>query len=333
MNLVRMRNVVRVEDVVELAKASGSDFRVVAPGVESGDALLTGEFRQVRLRSGLMLHATDAREIHDLRTEATQSAGLTVSLFLQGSVRAWFGDRPFEMGSRAVGAARQIEAVAVARTHPDRFARQSAKGMHIRKVNVTVTPEWLENGGLAPLSGHSAATRFSRNHLASIRWKASPRLMLLAQQLLKPPPLAPQLQNLYCESRAIDMICDALLTMTDAPADDVLQSVHPVHLRRVRDACEFIEQHLNGELTLQIISQAAGLNPNSLQRVFRMVQGVTIFEYVRSCKLDRARDALERDSISVGRAAYLAGYSSSANFATAFRRRFGVSPKQIRDRY
>jgi AraC-like DNA-binding protein len=129
------------------------------------------------------------------------------------------------------------------------------------------------------------------------------------------------------------MVSEALLAMTDAPADEAFQSVHPIHLRRVRDACEFIEQHLHDELTLQIISQAAGLNPNSLQRVFRAVQGVTIFEYVRSSKLDRAREALERDSISVGKAAYLAGYTSSANFATAFRRRFGVSPKQIRARY
>lgn len=78
--------------------------------------------------------------------------------------------------------------------------------------------------------------------------------------------------------------------------------------------------------------QAAGLNPNSLQRVFRAVQRVTIFEYVRSRKLDGAREALERDNVSVGEAAYLAGYTSSANFATAFRRRFGVSPRQIRDR-
>lgn len=326
------RNLVRVDDIAELAKVSGSHFRVVNPGLQGADPLLSGEFRQVQLRSGLTLHATDTREMHDLRTEAIQLPGLTVSLFLEGSVRAWFGGRPFEMGSRAAGPPRQIEAIAIARTRADQFARESTKGMHVRKVNVTVTPEWLENGGLAPLSGHSAATGFSRNHLASMRWTASARLTLVAQQLLRPPPLSPQLQALYCESRAIDMISEALQAMTEAPRTDASQGVHPVHLRRVHAACEFIEQHLNDELTLHTISQAAGLNPNSLQRVFRAVQGVTIFEYVRSRKLDGAREALERDNVSVGEAAYLAGYTSSANFATAFRRRFGVSPRQIRDR-
>jgi AraC-like DNA-binding protein len=75
------------------------------------------------------------------------------------------------------------------------------------------------------------------------------------------------------------------------------------------------------------------MNPGSLQRAFRALHGVTIFEYVRACKLDRARDALERDNISVGEAAHLVGYRTLGNFSTAFRRRFGITPRQIRGLY
>ena len=42
--------------------------------------------------------------------------------------------------------------------------------------------------------------------------------------------------------------------------------------------------------------------------------------------------ALERDGASVAEAAYIAGYASAANFATAFRRFFGTSPKNFRAR-
>ena len=43
-----------------------------------------------------------------------------------------------------------------------------------------------------------------------------------------------------------------------------------------------------------------------------------------------ARDAMERDGISVAEAAYDAGYSSPANFSTAFKRMFGLSPREAK---
>jgi AraC-like DNA-binding protein len=42
-----------------------------------------------------------------------------------------------------------------------------------------------------------------------------------------------------------------------------------------------------------------------------------------------AREALERDGMSVAQAAYIAGYTSAANFATAFRRFFGTTPENV----
>ncbi|WP_234826951.1 helix-turn-helix transcriptional regulator [Rhodopseudomonas palustris] len=98
-------------------------------------------------------------------------------------------------------------------------------------------------------------------------------------------------------------------------------------------ACAFIDAHLDQDLTLQTIAAAAGLNPGSLQRAFRLTHGDTIFEYVWGRKLDHARALLERDNISVGEAAHLVGYRTLGNFSTAFRRRFGITPRQIRPRY
>ncbi|WP_092496768.1 helix-turn-helix domain-containing protein [Faunimonas pinastri] len=36
--------------------------------------------------------------------------------------------------------------------------------------------------------------------------------------------------------------------------------------------------------------------------------------------------AIERNGVSIAEAAFLAGYSSPANFSTAFRKAFGLSP-------
>jgi AraC-like DNA-binding protein len=57
-----------------------------------------------------------------------------------------------------------------------------------------------------------------------------------------------------------------------------------------------------------------------------------VFHYVRKIKLDQARVALETGKLTIAQAAFVAGYSSAANFATAFRRVFGFSPKDARSR-
>ncbi|MFT3938133.1 helix-turn-helix transcriptional regulator [Rhodopseudomonas sp.] len=285
----------------------------------------------MHLRSGLTLHTTDTREMHNLHTEATQPPGLTIALFLQGRVRVWLGGQLVELGGGEDDG--DIEAVAIARSAPDSFVRQSVKGAHIRKVNVTVSPEWLDQEALASSAECAEALRFLRGHLTTRRWKATPRLIALAEQILNPPHLAEPLTRLYLESRSIEMVAEALQAITDTPAGSGIAAVHPAHRRALQRACAFIDAHLDQDLTLQTIAAAAGLNPGSLQRAFRLTHGATIFEYVRGRKLDHARELLERDNISVGEAAHLVGYRTLGNFSTAFRRRFGITPRQIRPRY
>jgi AraC-like DNA-binding protein len=43
-----------------------------------------------------------------------------------------------------------------------------------------------------------------------------------------------------------------------------------------------------------------------------------------------AREALVHQNLSVTEAAYVAGYSNPANFATAFRKYFGAAPSAYR---
>ncbi|RED37736.1 AraC family transcriptional regulator [Rhodopseudomonas thermotolerans] len=327
----RQRKVVSADDLKRLAGATDSAFRLVTPGLAGSSPILVGEFRRIHLRQGLTLHTTDTREIHDLHTEAAQPPGLTVALFLQGCVRVCLGGQPMELGSTE--GAHEIEAIAIARSRFDSFARQSVRGAHIRKVNVTLSPEWLDQEALADSPACAEALRFLRGHLATRRWKATPRLIAIAEQILNPPPLAGPLERLYLESRSIEMVADALQAITDASACFEGAVLHPAHRRCVQRACSFIDAHLDQELTLQTISAAAGLNPGSLQRGFRVLHGTTIFDYVRGRKLDYAREMLERDTLSIGEVAHMVGYRTLGNFSTAFRRRFGISPRQIRARY
>lgn len=85
-------------------------------------------------------------------------------------------------------------------------------------------------------------------------------------------------------------------------------------------------------MSMDDLAKQVGMNANSLQRQFRAVYGTTIFDHMRESRLQRARQALEGEGVTVGQAAMIAGYTSAANFAIAYRRRFGLSPKWVRAR-
>ncbi|WP_280523741.1 helix-turn-helix domain-containing protein [Rhizobium sullae] len=50
---------------------------------------------------------------------------------------------------------------------------------------------------------------------------------------------------------------------------------------------------------------------------------------ITDCRLDNAHAALTTGAMNIQEASALAGYSSPANFSTAFKRRFGVAPRSV----
>lgn len=101
---------------------------------------------------------------------------------------------------------------------------------------------------------------------------------------------------------------------------------------RLQRAREWIASHLHQPLTVAAIARAAGASPSALQRLFQRVEGQSLFEHVRRLRLEQARLALRSGALSVQEAGAQAGYTSAANFATAFRRQFGCAPREVRAR-
>lgn len=323
---------VRRADLVEASTLCGSQFTLLAPDLPSEGAALRGHFEMARLRSGVVLHATDTYDMHDLTTRLVHSEGLTISLFLEGMADVSLGGRRFLLGPGANGG--EPEGIVIARAEPHLFQRQGRRGTHVRKVNVSIPVDWLEGEALGGLGDHRTVRAFSRDHLASAHWRPSPRLVALAEQILRPRLHGPLLHALQMESRALEIAAEALGMLGDEPAIGIEPAQHfnPRDRRRMWEVHDFIESRLNTDLTLAEVARAAGMSINSLQRLFRATFGMTVFEYVRQRKLELARDALEGQGLSVSQAAYMAGYNSSANFSTAFRRAFGVPPKSVRRR-
>lgn len=124
------------------------------------------------------------------------------------------------------------------------------------------------------------------------------------------------------EARLLEMIAHVI--SDDVPTCETANRSEAIRLDRVRDV---IESHPAEEHSLSSLAAAAGMSVSSLKEKFSNRFGTSVIGYLRDVRLERARIGLQREGWTVKEAAAHAGYRHPANFTTAFRKRFGTTPR------
>jgi len=75
-----------------------------------------------------------------------------------------------------------------------------------------------------------------------------------------------------------------------------------------------------------------GLGRRHFMRAFKARTGLTAMEWVERATFDRALRMLEEERISIKKLSAVLGYNHPGSFASAFARRFGLSPREWRSR-
>lgn len=146
----------------------------------------------------------------------------------------------------------------------------------------------------------------------------------------------PLVRRLLSEARGVDSLsawvseelCLELLQRIGAPRDAPAGSA-PAWLRRarelLRDTAFSCGPRSVGEVACEL-----GVHPVHLARRFRAAFGLSPGEYVRRCRLDRARRMVSGTPAPLADIAAATGFADQSHFTNAFRKRFGISPLAFR---
>jgi len=105
------------------------------------------------------------------------------------------------------------------------------------------------------------------------------------------------------------------------------KGLSPERLQRVRD---FIEAHLDDELSLAILADIACLSPYHFSRSFKQSAGVGPQRYVIQRRLERAKTLLRRTKQPLAWIAQEVGFADQSHLTSIFRREMGVTPGRYR---
>ncbi len=99
------------------------------------------------------------------------------------------------------------------------------------------------------------------------------------------------------------------------------------YLERVNLAIDHVVTNLDEPLRLKDVARAAHLSPFHFHRVFLMIVGETLSDFVKRQRLDKALFLMSHSRRSTLTTIALAcGFTSSSDFSRCFKQRFGASP-------
>lgn len=136
------------------------------------------------------------------------------------------------------------------------------------------------------------------------------------------------------DERSAPMLCALLneLFLLCSRECDFLQMperIHTTDMPIVR-AAQFIGENYAEDISTEDIAAAAGYSPNYLCRRFREAAGIGVHEYLVFIRLQHAALELLSTDHSVTEIALRCGFSGGNYFKDAFKRRYGVTPREYR---
>ncbi|MEM7769694.1 MAG: AraC family transcriptional regulator [Cyanobacteria bacterium P01_A01_bin.37] len=136
---------------------------------------------------------------------------------------------------------------------------------------------------------------------------------------------------LYWESKVLELIALRLDSVSQhPPAAVVTLGLQAEDIDRIYHAKDILTQQLDNPPSLVDLARQVGLNDCTLKRQFRQVFGTTVFGYLHHYRMEQAQALLLKNQLSINAIARAVGYTNPCSFSTAFRKKFGVSPKTMR---
>ena len=90
----------------------------------------------------------------------------------------------------------------------------------------------------------------------------------------------------------------------------------------------YIEQHYNQELSLGALAKVAGFSKYHFHRVFKTIVGESLGSHIRRVRLARSTSKFMMNQ-KITQIAIDSGYETNASFSKAFKKQFGMTPKEF----
>lgn len=115
-----------------------------------------------------------------------------------------------------------------------------------------------------------------------------------------------------------------------------MQTAPPLYIKteydkeRILYARDYLLTHMDAPPMLPQLAAIAGINEFKLKRGFKEMFSQTPFAYLADVRLQMAKTALAKKEKTISQIAFELGYASLQHFSMAFKKKFGLAPREMK---
>ncbi len=133
----------------------------------------------------------------------------------------------------------------------------------------------------------------------------------------------------YLESKIRLLLIDLFLGQEKQIGRNREVSLSASDYETIENLVHYIETHLKKPLTIKELSAVAGYNTTKLKSYFKKVHNTTIFKFITSLRMQKAKALILEDNYTIAQASYEVGYSNPQHFTVAFKKNMGYLPSAL----
>jgi len=155
----------------------------------------------------------------------------------------------------------------------------------------------------------------------------TPAMSVVLSQILE-AKIHESIKPLYFKGKVYELLSLFFNKNEDTDVEQCPFLVDEENVRKIRKAKEIILNQMTEPPTLQGLASEIGLNIKKLKEGFKQIYGDTVFGYLLDFKMNEARSMLDTKQYNINEISIKLGYSTSSHFISAFKKKFGTTPKK-----
>jgi AraC-like DNA-binding protein len=155
----------------------------------------------------------------------------------------------------------------------------------------------------------------------------TPAMQTVLQQIIN-APYQGVIQRMYLESKALELFALQLAQWLETE-EGKLKTVNlkANEIDKIYQAKEILISNHAEPPTILNLAQQVEIHHMKLKQGFKEIFGMTVFDYLYNYRMEMAQNLLLENKMNVTQVAFSIGYSNPSQFAAAFKRKFGITPK------
>lgn len=135
-------------------------------------------------------------------------------------------------------------------------------------------------------------------------------------------------RNLFIQAKCLELIALRMNNLLQT-GNTATPRLTGEDLDRIAEAARILESNLEAPPGLDALAARIGMSVTKLKRGFKQVHGSTVYGHLHKYRMETAKKLLSIGQTNISQAAWSVGYTNVGHFSVAFRKYFGIKPRDF----